>query len=103
MLALFAAANARCFRGAQFTVVFVFLAVVSNLVSLVLVGRRVEGGDRSVVPSTTASLVSCGIRAACPLGLYATANVPAAVATATTSALHAVLNIINRCRLSSRP
>jgi signal transduction histidine kinase/ActR/RegA family two-component response regulator len=95
VMALFAAAHVNHFLGAQFTVTFVVLAVVSNLVALVLVGRLVEGRDRSVVPSTTASMVSYGTWAACALGLYATGNIAAAViavATSTTSALHAVFN-----------
>ena len=95
VLALFAAAHVNYFLGAQFTVVFVVLAVLSNLASTVLVGRLVEGRDRSVVPSTTASMVSYGTWAACALALYATGNVAAAiiaVATSTTAALYAVFN-----------
>jgi hypothetical protein len=42
VLALFAAAHVNYFLGAQFTVVFVVLAVLSNLASTVLVGRLVE-------------------------------------------------------------
>ena len=95
VLALFAAAHVNHFLGTPFTVVFVVLAVLSNLVSLVLVGRLIEGRDRSIIPSTTASMVSYGTWAACALGLYATGNVAAAiiaVATSTTSALYAVFN-----------
>ncbi|MFZ4686463.1 MAG: ATP-binding protein [Hyphomonadaceae bacterium] len=95
VLALFAAAHVNHFLGAQFTVTFVVLAVLSNLASTVLVGRLVEGRDRSVVPSTTASMVSYGTWAACALGLYATGNVAAAitaVATSTTVALYAGFN-----------
>jgi signal transduction histidine kinase/ActR/RegA family two-component response regulator len=95
VLALFAAAHVSYFLGAQFTVVFVVLAVLSNLASTVLVGRLVEGRDRSVVPSTTASMVSYGTWAACALALYATGNVAAAitaVATSTTVALYAGFN-----------
>ena len=94
-LALFAAAHVNYFLGAQFTAVFVVLAVLSNLASTVLVGRLVEGRDRSVVPSTTASMVSYGTWAACALGLYATGNVAAAitaVAASTTVALYAGFN-----------
>lgn len=95
VLALFAAAHVNCFPGAQFTVVFVVLAVLSNLASMVLAGCLVGGRDRSVEPSTTASMLSYGTWAACALGLYATGNVAAAiiaVATSTTSALYAAFN-----------
>lgn len=95
VLALFSTPHVNYFLGGQFAVAFLVSAMLSNAVSLVLLGRLVSGQDRSSVPSTIGSIMSYGSWAASALGLYATGNVAAAtmaVATSTTSALYAVFN-----------